>query len=150
MAGLKEPLSHLATWAWVKPWPVTLSGKPPDGWQPEILTVQQCLDHLDSFWPHKEQRVRARTALKNLKEWFPYEHHISRSIARSSGDALARPVLMVLDGKIIDGNHRLMALGMKRRFKELVLVLFATYAPTDTEIVKTGTAAETTTSEVKH
>lgn len=110
-------VKHKDVIAWMDPWPISFI-KPPEAWTVRVLTVRQCLT-FRAFWEHG--RFTAKTALKHLRR-LGRDHHVE-SLQRMK-TPLYRPVILVYRGRIVDGNHTLLALS-KARYKGKVLVFQA-------------------------
>src|SRR5216117_1382132 len=112
---------HRDVLAWAAPWPIAF--RHARRWRIRFLTLKQTL-RFKTFWTDaRGRRVSAKVAAARIrKNWLGKDHQVA-SAARV-GLCLHRPVVMVLDGVLVDGNHTLLALE-RRRYKGRVLVLEA-------------------------
>ncbi len=101
----------------VDPFPITMS-KGRYRWT--VSSVAK-LAKLKCFWrTSKGNRVSMRTAAKILrKEWGGHHHHVSGIMQSGPGKL---PIIMVEQGIIIDGNHRLIAMVLMKYKGPLIKV----------------------------
>ena len=104
---------------YLKPWPILL---PKGKYTMEFQTVKQISRRYFAFWPYYANRVPIDKAVSWIKQddWLGKRHQIE-SLAKYGN--LNHPMIIVSHNKVIlDGNHRICALILKKRYKDLVLV----------------------------
>lgn len=112
---------HKDLWPWLDPWPIALRGKAPR-WEAQFMDREQLRD-LTVFWTDRGTSVSAGDAELKIRKahWLGKDHQIA-SIVRS-GRHRQRPIIVTNKyGRVIDGNHTLMALLRDRKWKGKALV----------------------------